>query len=61
MTGDPCARVSWGTHAQVSRMARGTRATPVARAPHGGVVVAGLFIVDYLGFRSRDDMEHTDA
>jgi hypothetical protein len=34
----------------VSRMARGTRATPVDLAPHGGVV-AVLFIVGYLGFR----------
>jgi hypothetical protein len=32
-------------------MARGTRATPVELAPHGGVVVAVLFILGYLGFR----------
>jgi hypothetical protein len=42
-------------------MARGTRATPVKLALHGGVVVAVLFIVGYLGFRSSDDMEHTSA
>jgi hypothetical protein len=42
-------------------MARGTRATPVELAPHGGVIVAVLFMVGYLGFRSRDDMERTYA
>jgi hypothetical protein len=61
MVWDPCAIVSWCTHEQVPRMVQGTRATPVELAPHGGVVVTVLFIVGYLRFRSRDDMEQTYA
>ena len=61
MARDACAKVSWRTHAHVSRLARGTRAPPVARTPHGGVVVAVRCVVASLGFRERDDREHTYA
>ena len=61
MAGAPCARVSWCTHAHVSRLVQGTRATPVARAPHDGVVVAVRCVVASLGCREREDREHTYA
>ena len=61
MAGVPCARVSWCTHAHVSRLVRGARATPVARAPHDGVVVAVRCVVASLGCREREDREHTYA
>ena len=61
MAGAPCARVSWCTHAHVSRLGQGTRAPPVARAPHGGGVVAVLCVVASLRCRERDGREHTYA